>query len=98
MIESGRGLGLSQQTLLGALIGSDFCWEELNRHFAAEPLVLSQVDLAHTAAPELLDDAVVRDGLADHGLADHLWPSIVWPSIVWPSIGANLTSVKHASQ
>ena len=27
VIESGCGLGLSQQTLSGTLIGSDFCWE-----------------------------------------------------------------------
>jgi hypothetical protein len=67
VIESGRGLGLSQQTLFGSLIGRDFCWEEFNCDFPVEPLVLSQVDLAHAAAPELLDDAVVRDGLVDHG-------------------------------
>ncbi len=65
VIESGCGFGLSQQTLFGALIGRDFCWEKLNRHFPVEPLVLSQVDLAHAAAPELLDDAVMRDRLAD---------------------------------
>src|SRR5277367_624587 len=29
--------------------------------------VLSLVNDAHTAAAELFDDAVVRDGLADHG-------------------------------
>jgi len=68
MIESGGGFGFSQQTLFGALIGRDFCWEEFNRDFPVEPLVLSQVDLAHAAAPELLDDAVMRDGLADHGV------------------------------
>ena len=43
-----------------------FCGEKLNRYFAAELLVLSQVNLAHTAAPELMDDAVVPDGFADH--------------------------------
>jgi hypothetical protein len=32
-------------------------------------LVLSQVDLAHAAVPELLDDVVVRYGLTDHGFA-----------------------------
>ncbi len=68
MIESGGGFGFSQQTLFGVLIGRDFGWEEFNRDFPVEPLVLSQVDLAHATTPELLDDAVVRDGLADHGV------------------------------
>ena len=30
--------------------------------------VLGLVDHAHTAAAQLLDDAVVRDGLANHGV------------------------------
>src|ERR1700680_4927541 len=41
VIESGRSLGLSQQTLSGTLIGCDFCWEKLNSHFSAELLVFS---------------------------------------------------------
>jgi hypothetical protein len=44
--------------------------DESERDLSAEPLVLSQVDLAHAAAPELPDDQVVRDGLANHDLAD----------------------------
>ena len=32
-----------------------------------QPCVLSLIDNTHPAAPELLDDPVVRDGLADHG-------------------------------
>ncbi len=31
-----------------------------------QPRVLGLVDDAHAAAAQLLDDAVVRDGLADH--------------------------------
>src|SRR6202011_3248595 len=66
VIESGCGFGLSQQTLFSALIGRDFCWQELNRDFTVEPRVLSQVDHTHPATAQLLDDAVVRDGLTDH--------------------------------
>ena len=33
-----------------------------------QPGVLSLVDHAHPAATEFLDDAVMRDGLADHGV------------------------------
>jgi hypothetical protein len=88
VIKSGCDFGLSQQTLLGALIGRDFCWEEFNGDFPLQPLVLSQVDLAHAAAPEFLDDAVMRDGLADH------WSRILRPRngqvneswAVWPDL------------
>jgi hypothetical protein len=66
VIESGCGLGLSQLTLPGILIGGDFCGKKLNRYFAAELRILGQVNLAHAAASELLDDTVVRDGFADH--------------------------------
>ena len=70
IFESGRGPGLSQQTLPGALVGGDVRRQKLDSHFSAELLVLGQIDLAHAAAPELPDDQVVRDGLANHGLAD----------------------------
>ena len=69
VIQSGCGLGLPQQTLFSALIGGNFLGKEFNSDFAAELVVLSQVDLAHAAAPELLDDVVVRYGLTDHGIA-----------------------------
>jgi hypothetical protein len=66
VIESGRSLGLSQQALSGTLVACDFRWEKLHSHFPAQPLVLRKVNLAHPAAPELLDNAVVRDDLTDH--------------------------------
>ena len=37
----------------------------------SEAEIFSLIDHTHAAATELLEDAVVRDGLADHGLADH---------------------------
>jgi len=34
-----------------------------------QPRVLGLIDHTHPTTPELLDDAVVRDGLADHAQA-----------------------------
>jgi hypothetical protein len=42
---------------------------ELESHRATEFDILSLVDNTHPAAPELLDDAVVRDGLIDQRTA-----------------------------
>ena len=52
---------LQRLRVLGHIIG-----QELQSDKAAELCVLGLVDHAHPAATELLDDAVVRDGLADH--------------------------------
>jgi hypothetical protein len=41
--------------------------QELERDEASEIGVLGFVDNAHPAAAQLLDEAVVRDGLTDHG-------------------------------
>src|SRR5262249_21169421 len=48
--------------ILGQLFG-----QELQGDAAAELGVFGLVDHTHAAATELLQDAVVRDGLADHG-------------------------------
>jgi hypothetical protein len=53
-------------TVLGQLSGKEF-----QSHKATEFDILSLVDDTHAAAAELLDDAIVRDSLADHGVA--LW-------------------------
>ena len=44
----------------------DFVRQELQGDEAMEASVLGLVNHTHPAAAELLDDAVVRDGLADH--------------------------------
>ena len=62
MIESGCGLGLSQQRLFSTLTGA-FCGEELNSYFPAERLVLSQVDLAMPPHPELRCATIVVTNL-----------------------------------
>jgi len=62
----GCRLGLSQLALPGILVGTTSAGRNLIATLRPSLLVLSQVNLAHTAAPELLDDAVMRDGFADH--------------------------------
>ena len=46
---------------------SDIFGQELQRNETSKLGVLSLVDDTHPAAAEFLDDAVVRDGLANHG-------------------------------
>ena len=69
MIQCGGGLRLSLETGQGL----ESLATSSGRNFRATKRwrrsVLSLVDHAHATAAELLDDAVVRDGLADHGLA-----------------------------
>ena len=66
MVERGRGAGFAAETLdrlrvLGNLVG-----QKLQGDKAAQGDVLGLIDDPHAAAAQLLEDAVVRDGLADH--------------------------------
>jgi len=45
-------------------------WKELQNYQAAEPPVFGFVDYTHAATTEFLDDAVVRDGLADERIGN----------------------------
>ena len=47
-------------------VSSNFFWQELEGNEAMQPHIFGLVDDTHPAAPQFLDDAVVRDGLADH--------------------------------
>jgi hypothetical protein len=51
---------LQRLPVLGHVFG-----QELQGHKTVKPGVLGLVDNPHATAPELLDDAVVRDGLAN---------------------------------
>ncbi len=55
-------------------VSGDFIWQELEGDEAMQPGVLSLVHYTHPAAAQLLDNAVMRNGLADH---------VSWPSPVW---------------
>src|ERR1700693_1280616 len=66
MVESGGRLRLSLETGQGLGVFRDVLGQELQRDKATELGVFSLVDHTHSAAAELLNDAIVRDGLADH--------------------------------
>ena len=66
MVEGGRGLGLTPETLQSLAVLGHVFGQELESHKAMQPGVLGLVDDTHPAAAQLLDDAIVRDGLADH--------------------------------
>jgi hypothetical protein len=48
-------------------VAGDVFWQELDGDEAMQAGVLGLIDNAHAAASQLLDNPVVRDGLADHG-------------------------------
>jgi hypothetical protein len=49
-------------------IAGHFIGQELQSHKSVQGYVLGLVNHPHSAAAELLDDALVRDGLTDHGV------------------------------
>ena len=67
MVEGGGGARFALEALERLAIARKLLGQKLQRHAAAQARVFGFVDHTHTAAPELLDDAIVRDGLADHG-------------------------------
>ena len=67
MAERGGGASLEHEPLDGLCVFSDGVWEELEGYESTELGVLGFVHHAHPAPSELLDDSVMRDGLADHG-------------------------------
>ena len=66
MVQRGRSSRFTAEAFQGLRIFRDVPRQELQRDKAAEFEVFSLVDHTHPAATEFLDDAVVRDGLADH--------------------------------
>ena len=66
MVQCGGGLGFALKTAESLGVLGYFVGQKLESDEAAEFGVLGLVDHTHPAAAELLDDAVVRDGLADH--------------------------------
>src|SRR5437879_6080928 len=67
MVECGGGSGFALESLERRLIARHLFRQEFEGHQPAELCVFGLVDHTHTAASELLEDAVVRDGLANHG-------------------------------
>src|ERR1700740_1224229 len=67
MIERGCRLGLAFEAFQGLRVVRQFWWKELQRDETVEACVLRLVDHAHPSAADLLNNAVMRDGLANHG-------------------------------
>src|ERR1700676_4773180 len=66
MIQSRGRLGFALKSAERQRVSGYIAGQELQSHEATEFDILSFIDHTHAAAAELLDDAVVRDGLANH--------------------------------
>ena len=66
VVEGRSGARLALEPLQGLMILCQFLGQELERHEAAELGVLGLVDHAHAPATQLLQNAIVRNGLANH--------------------------------
>src|SRR5580704_12028381 len=66
MVKRRRRPRLPPKTLQGLRIARKFLRQKFEGHETAKFRILSLVNHTHAAATELLDNAVVRDGLADH--------------------------------
>src|SRR5882762_6848353 len=67
MVQSGSGLCFTAKAAQGLSIFGHFVGQKLQRNKAIELGVLSFEYHAHPAGAQLLDDAIVQDGLVDHG-------------------------------
>ena len=66
VIQCRRGLRLALEPGKSLRIACYTLSQKLERDETVETSILSLVDDAHPAATKLLDDTVMRDGLADH--------------------------------
>jgi hypothetical protein len=67
MIQCRGGLGFALEAAKSLPIFGYFVGQELERDKTVEANVLGFIDNPHPSATKFLDDAVVRDCLADHG-------------------------------
>src|ERR1700757_751718 len=66
VIECGRSFSFTSESFQGLRIAREIFWKKLQGDEAIEASVLGFEDDTHPATAEFLNDAVVRDGLADH--------------------------------
>ncbi len=66
MIQGGGSLRLALKSSQRLRVSGYFFGKELQGDEAPQARVFGLVDNAHAAAAELLDDAIMRNGLADH--------------------------------
>src|ERR1700685_1650191 len=70
VIQGGRGSRLASKAFQCLLVVSYFLGQEFQGYETAEFRVLSSEDDSHATTAKFLQDAVVRDSLADHWLED----------------------------
>jgi hypothetical protein len=68
MIQGRSSFGFALEAAESLLIFGHFIGQELEGDKATEFDILGLIDDTHAAATQFLDDAVVRDGLADHSV------------------------------
>ena len=66
VVQGGRRLSFTLKAAQGLRVFGDVVRKELEGNETMQAGVLGLVHNAHAAPTEFLDDAVVRDGLADH--------------------------------
>jgi hypothetical protein len=66
MVQRRGCAGLTAEALKGLRVLSEFIWQEFQGDESAKPTIFGFVNDAHSSATQLLDNAVVRNGLADH--------------------------------
>jgi hypothetical protein len=76
VIQRRCGLGFALKTSERLWVSGNLLRQKLESDKAVQPHVLGLVHDTHPAATQLLDDAVVRDGLADH--ADAMLGALQW--------------------
>ncbi len=68
MVQCRSGLGFALKTGQSLGVLRYFVGQEFQGYEAMELDVLGLVHNTHSTTAQLLDDAIVRDGLADHGI------------------------------
>ena len=96
MIQGRGGLRLTLEALAGGRVVEVGLGKELQRDVAVKASVLGLVDDAHAPAAQLLDDAVVGDGLADHRLSRRLAAADMLPAMLHPR--SALWTVSHPAR
>src|SRR5215472_10657460 len=64
MVQCRGGAGFASKSFQRLRVSTKFIGQEFKRHKAPELGIFRLIDDTHTTTPELLDDAIVRDGLA----------------------------------
>ncbi len=66
MVQGGSSLRFALETAQCQRIARNFIGKKFENDEAVQPSIFGLIDHPHAAAAKFLDDAVVRDGLADH--------------------------------